>query len=103
MNVAVVKEEAHEGVCWKNSSHIIGKYLPLASVFYFAVILLQIVLVSPGARLVKNHESLSITIEYQLKKNRVLNWKCFGLYVTRQLIWRQTPELSLLQFTEIKM
>ena len=70
MNVAVVKEEAHEGVCWKNSSHIIGKYLPLASVFYFAVILLQIVLVSPGARLVKNHESLSITIEYQFKKKQ---------------------------------
>ena len=35
MNVAVVKEEAHEGVCLKKSSHIIGKYLPLTSVFYF--------------------------------------------------------------------
>ena len=35
MNVAVVKEEAHEGVCLKKSSHIIGKYLPSTSVFYF--------------------------------------------------------------------
>ena len=70
MNVAVVKEEAHEGVCWKNSSHIIGKYVPLTSVFYFPVILLQIVMVSPGTRVVKNRESLSITIEYQFKKKK---------------------------------
>ena len=71
MNVAVVKEEAHEGVCYKNSSHIIGKYLPLTSVFYFAVILLQIVMVSPGIRLVKNHESLSMSLSS--KKQGVLN------------------------------
>ena len=24
-----------------------------------------------------------------------LNWKCFGLYVTRELIWRQTPNLCI--------
>ena len=54
MNVAVVKEEAHEGVCYKNSSQTIGKYLPLTSVFYFPVILLQIVMVSPRTRHVKN-------------------------------------------------
>ena len=48
---------------------------------YIAVILLQIVMVSPGTHLVKNHESLSITNESQLKTMR-WNWKCFGLYVT---------------------
>ena len=42
--------------------------MPLTSVFYFPVILLQIVMVSPGTRVVKNRESLSITIEYQFKK-----------------------------------
>ena len=35
-----------------------------------AVILLQIVMVSPGTHLVKNHESLSITNESQFKKNK---------------------------------
>ena len=33
-----------------------------------AVILLQIVMVSPGTHLVKNHESLSITDKSQFKK-----------------------------------
>ena len=33
------------------------------------MILLQIVMVSPGTHLVKNHESLSITNESQCKKN----------------------------------
>ena len=37
---------------------------------YIAVILLQIVMVSPGTHLVKNHESLSITNESQLKTMR---------------------------------
>ena len=36
---------------------------------YIAVILLQIVTVSPWTRLVKNHESKSRTNESQLKKN----------------------------------
>ena len=27
------------------------------------------------------------------KKQGVLNWKCFALYVTRQLIWRQRSKL----------
>ena len=44
------------------------------------------VLVSPGT-LAKSHES-------QLRK--VWNWKCLGLYVTRQLIWRQTPKLCII-------
>ena len=34
-----------------------------------AVILLQIVMVSPGTHFVKNHESQSISNESQLKKN----------------------------------
>ena len=29
------------------------------------------------------------------KKQGVLNWKCLGLYVTRQLIWRQTPKFFI--------
>ena len=37
------------------------------------VILLEIVMLSPGTHLVKNHESLSTTIESQFKKQRVLN------------------------------
>ena len=42
-----------------------------------ALILLQIVMVSPGTHLVKNHESLSITNESQLKKKKqdVQNYK----------------------------
>ena len=35
-----------------------------------AVILLQIVMVSPGTHLVKTHESQSITNESQFKKNK---------------------------------
>ena len=40
-------------------------YIP---VHVSAVILLQIVMVGPGTHLVKNHKSLSITNESQLKK-----------------------------------
>ena len=38
--------------------------------FGVAVILLQMVMVSPGTHIVKNHESLSITNESQYKKNK---------------------------------
>ena len=48
------------------------------------VILLQIVMVSLGTKLKKNHVPLSITNESQFKKNQGRkNWKCLGLYVTR--------------------
>ena len=57
------------------------------------VILLEIVMLSPGTHLVKNHESLSRTIESQFKKQRALNWKSLGLYVNRQ----QTLYHSLLK------
>ena len=36
-----------------------------------AMILLQIVMVSPGTHLVKNHESQARTSESQLKKERI--------------------------------
>ena len=29
------------------------------------------------------------------KQQGVLNWKCLGFYVTRQLMWRQTPNLFI--------
>ena len=43
-------------------------------------------MVSPGTHLVKKHDPHCITNESQFKKHRVLNWKCLGLYVTRQLV-----------------
>ena len=58
-----------------------------------SVILLQIVMVSPGTRLVKNHESQSGTIESQFVKQ----WFP-GSFVTTQLIWRQTSKLRIVWF-----
>ena len=55
-----------------------------------AVILLHIVMVSPGTHLVKNHESQSRKTESQFKNQ----WVCES-FVTTQLIWRQTPELCI--------
>ena len=43
-----------------------------------AVILLQIVMMSPKTHLVKNHESQSKTNESQFKK-KYKSWKCLGL------------------------
>ena len=61
-----------------------------------AVILLEIVMVSPGTHRVKNHESLSIKpMSPSSKKQGVLNLKCMGLYVTEKLIWRQAPKLFI--------
>ena len=52
-----------------------------------SVILLQIVVVSPGTHLVRNHESQSRSNESQLKlKNESEIENAGGLYVTRQLI-----------------
>ena len=51
-----------------------------------SVNLLQIVMVSPWTHLVKSNESQFRTNESQLKKKTVRNWKCFGVYVTRQLV-----------------
>ena len=63
------------------------------------MILLLIVMVSPGTHLAENHESLPKTNEFQLKKNKESSWKCMGLYVTN---WRQMPKLFT-KFTEVKI
>ena len=52
------------------------------------------VVVSPGSHLVKNHKSYSQTIDSQFK-NRVLNWKSLGLYVTRKLLNLKTDSETL--------
>ena len=60
------------------------------------VILLQIVMVCLGTHLVKNHESLAVYNQWvSIEKKGSLHWKCLGLYVTRQLIWEQTPKLFI--------
>ena len=52
-----------------------------------AVILLQILMVSSGTHLVKNHEFQCITNEYQLENNESdIENASKGLYLTRQLI-----------------
>ena len=55
-----------------------------------SVILLQIVMLSPGTHLVKNNESHSRTIESQFK-----NTSTHCLYVTTELIQTQTPKLCI--------
>ena len=59
-----------------------------------AVVLLQIVMVRPGTHLVKKHESLSITSESQLKKNKTRSpkLKMLGPFCN------QTVYYSLLKF-----
>ena len=63
------------------------------------MILLQIVRVCLGTHLVKNRESLAAHNQWvPIKKKGSLNWKCLGLYVTRQLICGQTPIKLFIQF-----
>ena len=53
---------------------------------------------SPGTRLVKNHDSQSRTISPRMLFKEKMSPKLkmlMGLYVTRQLIWRQTPKLCI--------
>ena len=60
-----------------------------------SVLLLQIVMVSSGTHLVKNHEFRPITNQSQIKKKKKKE-SCLGLYVScRQLIWRQMPKLFI--------
>ena len=60
-----------------------------------SVLLLQIVMVSSGTHLVKNHKSPPITNQSQIKKKKKKE-SCLGLYVScRQLIWRQMPKLFI--------
>ena len=58
--------------------------------FALAVISLQIVMVSPGTHLGKNHESQSRITETQFTKQWVP-----GSFVTTHLIWRQTLKLCI--------
>ena len=57
------------------------------------MILLQIVMVSPGTHLVKNHEFKSRTNETQLKK-KTLKLKMLGP-LCNQTVLRQTPKLCI--------
>ena len=57
-----------------NSGHFRDRHYS----FGVAVFLLQVVMVSPGTHLVKNHESLSITNECQYKKTRISKLKMLG-------------------------
>ena len=64
------------------------------------MILLQIVMVSPGTHLVENHESLPKPNEFQLKKKQGVQLKmCGPLHVTN---WRQMPKLFT-KFTKVKI
>ena len=58
------------------------------------MILLQIVMVSPGTHLVKNHESPSITNESQLKKTRSPKLKMLGP-LCNQTVNRETDVKTL--------
>ena len=58
------------------------------------VILLQIVMVSPGTHFVKNHGSKSITNESRFKKTRSRVWVFIAVCVTGQFIWRQFSEIK---------
>ena len=86
---------------WKEnvaSAHLKVTLKVLISLFilllYLPVILLKIAMVSPVTHLVRNHESQSRTSESQLKKTSP-KLKMLGPFVTRQLIWRQTPKLCI--------
>lgn len=61
------------------------------------VILLKISMVSSGTDLVNNHESLSRNAEsqFKFKQSYIENAWAFTVYVTRQLIWKQTTKLSI--------
>ena len=60
----------------------------------FPVILLQMVMVSPGTRLVKTHQSLSITNESQFKKSRSPKLKMLGP-LCNQTVKMETDAKSL--------
>ena len=64
------------------------------------MILLQIVMVSPGSHLVKNHESLSITKENQFREKRSPKLKML-LPLCNQTVNLETDTKTLyLQFTD---
>ena len=65
--------------------------------------MLQIVMVSPGTHLVKNHESLSITSESRFKKTRSHKLKMLGPLCNQTVNLETDAKTLLLQFAEIKM
>ena len=72
-----------------------------------SVILLQMIMVSPGTHLAKkNWESKCRTIESQFKKQWLINWFFGGLYVTMQTINlktnSKTDQNSVLRFSGTK-
>jgi len=53
-------------------------------------------MVHPGTHLTCDKSWVPVQNQWvPVKKKWVQNWKCLGLYVTRQLIWRQTPKLCI--------
>ena len=66
--------------------HMSNERLVASSQYPGSAILLQIVMVSHGSHLVKNHESQSRTNESQFKKNESKIENAWDGYVTRQLI-----------------
>ena len=72
-----------------------------------SVILLQMIMMSPGTHLAKkNWESKCRTIESQFKKQWLINWFFGGLYVTMQTIYlktnSKTDQNSVLRFSGTK-
>ena len=78
---------------WKYNTHCITDNIGPSSIFRV------IDLLSPQnlgqTLLLRNHEPSPEQLNPSSKKQGVLNCKCLGLYVTRQLIWRQTPKLCV--------
>ena len=79
---------------WKYNTHcIIDNMIGSSSIFRV------INLLSPRklcqTLLLRSHELSPEQLNPSTKKPGVLNCKCLGLYVTRQLIWRQTPKLCV--------
>ena len=75
---------------WKYNTHCITHNIGPSSMFTV------INLLSPQ-KLCQTHllRNSPERLNPSTKKPGVLNWKCLGLYVTRQLIWRQTPKLCV--------
>ena len=64
------------------------------------MILLQIVMVSPGTHLVKNHESLSITNESQFKKTGSPKLKMLRPLCNQTVDLEKNAKTLYLQFTD---
>ena len=78
---------------WKYNTHCITDNICPSSIFRV------INLLSPRklcqTLLLRYHKPSPEQLNPSTKNPGVLNCKCLGLYVTRQLIWRQTPKLCV--------